>query len=75
MLPFLLLALGVDFSFHGLNRWRMLAVDGGGGESARLAAGWSSIRALRPALGLATVTTMVAFVTAAFSSIQDLAEW
>ena len=75
MLPILLLALGVDFSFHGLNRWRLLAVEGGGHESARLAAGWSSIRALRPALGLATVTTMVAFGTAAFSSIQDLAEW
>ena len=39
------------------------------------AAGWGSIRALRPALGLATVTTMIAFGTAAFSSIQDLAEW
>jgi len=75
MLPILLLALGVDFSFHGLNRWRMLAVEAGGHELARLDAGWSSIRALRPALGLATVTTMVAFGTAAFSSIQDLAEW
>ena len=75
MLPILLLALGVDFSFHGLHRWRMLAVEAGGHESARLAAGWGSIRALRPALGLATVTTMIAFGTAAFSSIQDLAEW
>ena len=56
MLPILLLALGVDFSFHGLNRWRMLAVEVGGHELARLDAGWSSIRALRPALGLATVT-------------------
>jgi len=61
MLPILLLALGVDFSFHGLHRWRMLAVEAGGHESARLAAGWGSIRALRPALGLATVTTMIAF--------------
>ena len=75
MLPILLLALGVDFSFHGLHRWRKLATEEGGNEIARLLAAWGSIRALRPALGLATVTTMVAFGTAAFSSIQDLAEW
>jgi hypothetical protein len=75
MLPILLLALGVDFSFHGLHRWRKLATEAGGSKIARLLAAWDSIRALRPALGLATVTTMVAFGTAAFSSIQDLAEW
>jgi len=75
MLPILLLALGVDFAFHGLHRWRKFAAEGGGSEITRLIAAWDSIRALRPALGLATVTTMVAFGTAAFSSIQDLAEW
>jgi predicted RND superfamily exporter protein len=75
MLPILLLALGVDFSFHGLYRWRKLAVEAGISEIARLLAAWDSIRALRPALGLATVTTMIAFGAAAFSSIQDLAEW
>ena len=75
MLPILLLALGVDFSFHGLHRWRKLATETGASNVARLLAGWASIKVLRPALGLATVTTMVAFGTAAFSSIQDLAEW
>jgi predicted RND superfamily exporter protein len=75
MLPILLLALGVDFSFHGLNRWRAIAHREGGGEEARLGAAWTSIRELWPALGLATVTTMIAFGTAAFSPIPDLAEW
>lgn len=75
MLPILLLALGVDFSFHGLNRWRASAHRDGGGEEARLQAAWTSIRELWPALGLATVTTMIAFGTAAFSPIPDLAEW
>jgi len=75
MLPILLLALGVDFSFHGLARWRAIAHTGGGDEEVRLAAAWTSIRELRPALGLATVTTMIAFGTASFSPIQDLAEW
>lgn len=75
MLPILLLALGVDFSFHSLQRWRAISHADGGGEGARLAASWSSIRELWPALGLATVTTMIAFGTAAFSPIPDLAEW
>ena len=75
MLPILLLALGVDFSFHGLARWRAIAYADGGDEEVRLAAAWTSIRELSPALGLATITTMVAFGTAAFSPIQDLAEW
>ena len=75
MLPILLLALGVDFSFHGLHRWRAMANKNGGEEEARLAAAWMSIKELRPALGLATITTMIAFGTAAFSSIPDLAEW
>lgn len=75
MLPILLLALGVDFSFHGLHRWRAIASGNGGDEKARLAASWESITSLRPALGLATLTTMIAFGTAAFSPIPDLAEW
>ena len=75
MLPILLLALGVDFSFHSLHRWRAIADRDGGEPRERLAAAWTSIRELRPALGLATVTTMIAFGTAAFSSIPDLAEW
>ncbi|HIB23770.1 MAG TPA: hypothetical protein EYO22_03565 [Candidatus Poseidoniales archaeon] len=75
MLPILLLALGVDFSFHGLVRWRAIAHRDGGDEEVRLAAAWTSIRELSPALGLATVTTMIAFGTASFSPIQDLAEW
>lgn len=75
MLPILLLALGVDFSFHGLARWRAIAHAGGGDEEVRLAAAWTSIRELSPALGLATITTMIAFGTASFSPIQDLAEW
>jgi hypothetical protein len=75
MLPILLLALGVDFSFHGLARWRSIAYNGGADEESRLAAAWQSIREMRPALGLATITTMIAFGTAAFSPIQDLAEW
>ncbi len=75
MLPILLLALGVDFSFHSLHRWRLIASKENGNALARLTAAKTSIRTLRPALGLATVTTMVAFGSAAFSPIADLAEW
>lgn len=75
MLPILLLALGVDFSFHSLQRWRIIAWNDGEGENERLSAAWRSIRELWPALGLATITTMIAFGTAAFSPIPDLAEW
>jgi len=75
MLPILLLALGVDFSFHSLQRWRAISHRNGGDEEARLAAAWTSIGELKPALGLATITTMIAFGTAAFSPIPDLAEW
>ena len=75
MLPILLLALGVDFSFHGLHRWRAIAGKEPESEEVRLSAAWTSIRELRPALGLATITTMIAFGTASFSTIPDLAEW
>ncbi len=75
MLPILLLALGVDFSFHSLQRWRVISHADGGDEKARLEAAWTSITELKPALGLATITTVIAFGTAAFSPIPDLAEW
>jgi predicted RND superfamily exporter protein len=75
MLPILLLALGVDFSFHGLHRWRAISGKEPESEEVRLSAAWTSIRELRPALGLATITTMIAFGTASFSTIPDLAEW
>ena len=75
MLPILLLALGVDFSFHGLHRWRAIAGKEPESEEVRLSAAWTSIRELRPALVLATITTMIAFGTASFSTIPDLAEW
>jgi len=79
MLPILMLALGVDFSIHSLTRWRKLALeDDDYSDNPRRAsfnAAWSSIRTLFPALGVATLTTVVAFGTATLSAIPDLFEW
>ena len=79
MLPILLLALGVDFAIHSLHRWRKLALKhplyGEVPRTASLAAAWQSIATLSPALGVATVTTTIAFGTATLSKIPDLREW
>ena len=79
MLPILMLALGVDFSIHSLTRWRKLALEDDdylfNPQKASFNAAWRSIRTLFPALGVATLTTVVAFGTATLSSIPDLFEW
>ena len=79
MLPILMLALGVDFSIHSLTRWRKLALEDDdylfNPQKASFNAAWGSIRTLFPALGVATLTTVVAFGTATLSSIPDLFEW
>ena len=79
MLPILMLALGVDFSIHSLTRWRKLALEDDdysfNPQKASFNAAWGSIRTLFPALGVATLTTVVAFGTATLSAIPDLFEW
>ena len=79
MLPILMLALGVDFAIHSLTRWRKLALEHDSysfsPKEASFSAAWGSIRTLFPALGVATLTTAVAFGTATLSAIPDLFEW
>ena len=79
MLPILLLALGVDFVIHSLRRWRKQTLHssdfGSDPEQASLNAAWESIHSLFPALGVATLTTIIAFGTATLSNIPDLREW
>jgi predicted RND superfamily exporter protein len=79
LLPVLILALGVDFSIHSLQRWRLLARDhprwAHEPREAELEAAGGTIRSFLPALGLATLTTGIAFGTALFSPIPDLKEW
>ena len=79
MLPILMLALGVDFAIHSLTRWRKLALEHENysisPKEASFSAAWGSIRTLFPALGVATLTTVVAFGTATLSAIPDLFEW
>ena len=79
MLPILMLALGVDFAIHSLTRWRKLALEdevySDNPQKASFNAAWGSIRTLFPALGVATLTTVVAFGTATLSEIPDLFEW
>jgi len=79
MLPILMLALGVDFAIHSLTRWRKLTLENEdysyNPQKASFNAAWGSIRTLFPALGVATLTTVVAFGTATLSSIPDLFEW
>lgn len=70
-LPILMLALGVDFYMHTATRWRALLAAG----FEPLEAAPRATRGLRRALGLATVTTSVAFGTAALNRIPTLAEW
>ena len=79
MLPILMLALGVDFVIHSLTRWRRLTLEHPlypyHPQEASFHAAFGSIRTLLPALGVATVTTVVAFGTATLSNIPDLFEW
>ncbi|MFL2944547.1 MAG: RND family transporter [Candidatus Poseidoniales archaeon] len=79
MLPILMLALGVDFAIHSLTRWRKIALEDEdfsfNPQKASFNAAWGSIRTLFPALGVATLTTVVAFGTATLSNIPDLFEW
>jgi len=79
MLPILMLALGVDFVIHSLTRWRRLTLENPmyseNPEDASFEGAWDSIRTLFPALGVATLTTVVAFGTATLSAIPDLFEW
>ncbi|MFQ5744183.1 MAG: RND family transporter [Acidobacteriota bacterium] len=79
MLPILMLALGVDFAIHSLHRHKLI------GEAhplwstdprhAGLASAWPTVKGFFPALGLATITTIIAFGSALFSPIPDLEEW
>ena len=79
MLPILMLALGVDFVIHSLTRWRRLTLEHPIYEyypqEASFEGALGSIRTLFPALGVATLTTVVAFGTATLSEIPDLYEW
>ena len=79
MLPILMLALGVDFVIHSLTRWRRLTLENSLYSShpqvASFQGAFGSIRTLFPALGVATLTTVVAFGTATLSEIPDLYEW
>ena len=75
MLPILMLALGVDFVIHSLTRWRRLTLDNPNystdPHTASFEGAWQSIQSLFPALGVATLTTVVAFGTATLSKIPD----
>ena len=79
MLPILMLALGVDFVIHSLTRWRRLTLEHPIYEhypqEASFEGALGAIRTLFPALGVATLTTVVAFGTATLSEIPDLYEW
>ena len=79
MLPILMLALGVDFVIHSLTRWRRLTLEHPlyphHPQEASFHGALGSIRTLFPALGVATITTVVAFGTATLSNIPDLFEW
>ena len=79
MLPILMLALGVDFVIHSLTRWRRLTLESSlystYPQVASFQGAFGSIRTLFPALGVATLTTVVAFGTATLSAIPDLYEW
>ena len=79
MLPILMLALGVDFVIHSLTRWRRLTLEHNLYPShpheASFHGALGAIRTLFPALGVATLTTVVAFGTATLSKIPDLFEW
>ena len=79
MLPILMLALGVDFVIHSLTRWRRLTLENSlfstHPQVASFQGAFGSIRTLFPALGVATLTTVVAFGTATLSAIPDLYEW
>ena len=79
MLPILMLALGVDFVIHSLTRWRRLTLENPlfstHPREASLIGAIGAIKSLFPALGVATLTTVVAFGTATLSEIPDLYEW
>ncbi len=79
MLPILMLALGVDFVIHSLTRWRRLTIENplfsSHPREASILGAFAAIKSLLPALGVATVTTVVAFGTATLSAIPDLFEW
>ena len=79
MLPILMLALGVDFTVHSLTRWKRLtfthSLYNKKPKQASAEGAFNSIGSLFPALGIATITTMVAFGTASMSKIPDLYEW
>ena len=79
MLPILMLALGVDFVIHSLTRWRRLTLENplfsSHPREASLLGAIAAIKSLFPALGVATLTTVVAFGTATLSAIPDLYEW
>ena len=79
MLPILMLALGVDFVIHSLTRWRRLTLENplfsSHPREASILGAFAAIKSLLPALGVATVTTVVAFGTATLSAIPDLFEW
>jgi len=79
MLPILMLALGVDFVIHSLTRWRRLTLEhhlySSHPQEASFHGALGAIRTLFPALGVATLTTAVAFGTATLSKIPDLFEW
>ena len=76
MLPILMLALGVDFTVHSLTRWKRLTFTHPSynkkPRQASAEGAFNSIESLFPALGIATITTMVAFGTASMSKIPDL---
>ena len=74
-----MLALGVDFVIHSLTRWRRLTLEHPiyphYPQEASFEGAIGAVRTLFPALGVATVTTVVAFGTATLSKIPDLYEW
>ncbi|UCF66122.1 MAG: MMPL family transporter [Acidobacteriota bacterium] len=79
MLPIVLVAVGVDFSIHSLGRFHRLIRSEperrSPSQEIRSRRADETVRALRPALGLASATTAIAFGTAIVSPIDDLFEW
>ena len=69
--PFIVLALGIDYAIHSMNRYTEEKVKGSsGGEAARL-----TIKHLGVALLLSSITTVAAYVSNAASSIPAVVDF
>jgi len=69
--PFIVLALGIDYAIHSMNRYTEEKVKGSsGGEAARL-----TIKHLGVALLLSSITTVAAYMSNAASSIPAVVDF